>query len=356
MGPILGKLNAIVAGANALPSTMSLGILLGTLIFGPVVDRFGYKWLLIASSAFALAGIQGLANFQEIELLHASSFCLGLGGGILNGETNALVSDIYDDEHRGGKLGLLGAFYCIGALLWTILHIFIDDFTIPLNMVSIVMAAFIVYFLFISFPPAKPAENISIRKSVGLLKYPALLLLGLVLFFESGLEGAQGNFTISYLIDKAGMNSAAANLAMTFFTIGMLAGRLPLGIFTRKLGYLKVLFTYLIAALAGSVILFWAPIGSYMAYISVVLIGFGIGATYPVILNYVGGAFKKQSGTAISIALFIALVGQYICNKVTGLAFDAQQYNTLPILLTIAVVCMMIVSPVAISTSKKVKE
>lgn len=102
LAPILGQLSTLVAGANSLPSTMSLGILLGTIVFGPVVDRFGYKWLLVISSVLALAGLQGLANFREIGMLHISIFCLGLGGGILNGETNALVSDIYDDDKRGG--------------------------------------------------------------------------------------------------------------------------------------------------------------------------------------------------------------------------------------------------------------
>ena len=151
LGPILGPLNAMVEGANALPSTMSIGIIIGTILFGPVVDKFGYKWLLILASIFALAGVQGLATFSEIGLLHASIFLLGLGGGILNGETNALVSDIYDDDKRGGRLGLLGAFYCVGALLWTLMNYFIPDFRIPLNAVSIVMALFIISFFFIAF-------------------------------------------------------------------------------------------------------------------------------------------------------------------------------------------------------------
>ncbi len=72
LAPILGQLNGIVDGANGLPSTMSLGILLGTIVFGPVVDRFGYKWLLALSSVLALAGLQGLANFREIGMLHLS--------------------------------------------------------------------------------------------------------------------------------------------------------------------------------------------------------------------------------------------------------------------------------------------
>ena len=44
LGPILGKLGALVGeGAHSLPSTLSIGIILGTVIFGPVVDKFGYK-------------------------------------------------------------------------------------------------------------------------------------------------------------------------------------------------------------------------------------------------------------------------------------------------------------------------
>lgn len=356
LAPILGQLNNLVEGANALPSTMSLGILLGTVIFGPVVDRFGYKWLLVASSILALAGLQGLANFKEIWLLHLSIFSLGLGGGILNGETNALVSDIYDDSKRGGRLGLLGAFYCVGALLWTLLNYFIEDFTVPLNAVSVVMAAFIVFFAVSRFPAAKPSENVSVRKSVGLLKYPSLILFAVVLFFESGFEGAQGNFTVSYLCGKGEMSMASATLAMTWFTVGMLAGRLPLGTILGKLGALGTLYSYLTAALAGVLLLIWGAGSVAAAYISMILIGFGVGATYPVILNYIGGAFKELSGTAISIALFIALLGQYVFNKVTGTAFDAGHLMILPVLLASAVACMMALVPLAVKATSRVTE
>lgn len=356
LAPILGKLNSLVVGANSLPSTMSLGILLGTILFGPVVDRFGYKWLLVASSVLALAGLQGLANFREIEMLHASIFCLGLGGGILNGETNALVSDIYDDDKRGGRLGLLGAFYCVGALLWTLLNYFIVDYTMPLNAVSAVMAVFILFFMIIRFPSAKPTENLSVKKSLGLLKYPALLLFAIVLFFESGFEGAQGNFTVSYLCDKGEMSMSSATLAMTWFTIGMLVGRLPLGAILGKLGALGTLYSYLSAALAGVLLLLFGTGSVVSAYLSMILIGFGVGATYPVILNYIGGAFRELSGTAISIALFIALLGQYAFNKMTGAAFDAGHQIYLPILLAAAVASMMVLVPIAVKVSSRMKK
>ena len=353
LGPILGPLNALVEGANALPSTMSIGIIIGTILFGPVVDKFGYKWLLILASACALGGVQGLASFNEIRMLHCSIFLLGLCGGILNGLTNALVSDIYDDDKRGGRLGLLGAFYCIGALLWTLMNYFIPDFRIPLNAVSIIMAILIASFIFIAFPKAKPQENVSLKKSLGLLKYPALILFAVVLFFQCAFEGTSGNFTVQYLSNVGGMDNATATLAMTWFTIGMLCGRLPLGNIMNKLKELGTLYLYLGVALAGVILFFIEASSTAAVYTAMVLIGFGAGATFPVVLNFIGSAFRELSGTAFSIALFIGLCGQSLGNKFMGMQFDGASYTSLPVTLIICVVVMVILVPLAVKVSKK---
>lgn len=353
LGPILGKLGAMVGdGANALPSTLSIGIILGTVIFGPVVDRFGYKGLLITASVLALAGLQGLARFLQLPLLHGSMFFLGLGGGILNGLTNAVVSDIYGDDKRSGRLGVLGAFYCIGALLWTLLNYFIPNYNIPLNAISVVMVLFIVFYCFTAFPAAKPSENVSLSQSLGLLKYPALLLFAVVLFFESGFEGASGSFTVEFFTRTTPLDVQTATLAMTVFTIGMMAGRFPLGVITRKLKALGTLYLYLSVALAG-VVVFTLCNGAVGAYVSMGLIGFGVGATYPVVLDYIGGAFRNNSGTAMSIAIFIGLLGQFTFNRLTGNAFTLGRYATLPALLITAIVAMMVIVPIALRYTKK---
>ena len=354
LGPLLGRIGELGVNANALPSTLTIGIIVGTLLFGPIVDKFGYKGLTILSSVLALAGILGLNFFATNALLQASICSLGIGGGVLNGLTNALVSDIYDDDRRGARLSLLGAFYCIGALLWTLLNVFIKDYHIPLYAMSAVMACFIIYFFCISFPKAKPAEDVGLKKSLGLLKYPALLMFGIVLFFQSGLEGSSGDFTVSFLTKTGRMDTTAATLAMTWFTVGMLAGRLILGTIMKKIKDLGTFYLYLGIALAGVAVLAFCP-GVAGAYVSMILLGFGVGATFPVVLGYVGGTFRNQSGTAISIAVFIALVGQFTLKKITGIAFDSAAYFVLPIVLGGAIVIMMCLIPLAISIGKKTK-
>jgi fucose permease len=349
LGPVLNQLGD---GANALPATLSAGIILGTILFGPVVDKFGYKWLLICGALLALAGIQGLANFNDITALHISMFMLGFGGGILNGETNALVAEIYDDSKRGTRLSILGAFYCIGALLWTLLNYFITEYVIPLHCISCIMFVFVILFIAIQFPKAKPQGSVSLGKSMALLKYPSLILFALVLFFQSGFEGISGNFTVKFLENQHNTPNSAATLSLTFFTVGMLIGRIPLGAIMKKLKDSATLYLYLSIALAGVAVFYFAK-NIELTYLSTALIGFGVGATYPIVFNYLGGAFRNLSGTAFSIAIFIGLLGQFTFNKITGIFFDKSQFGYFPVALAFAVVMMMLMLPIAKRKTQK---
>ena len=351
LGPVLSQLGA---GANALPSTLSIGIIIGTVVFGPVVDKFGYKWLLIVGSVFALLGIQGLAHFRDMSFLHAAILMLGIGGGILNGETNALVAEIYDDKNRGGRLSLLGAFYCIGALLWTLLNYFIvDNFTMPLNSISVIMFGFIVFFVTISFPEPKPQSSISVGKMLGLLKYPSLLLFSFILFFQSGFESITGNFVIHFLENVHGIALNVATLSLTWFTIGMLLGRLTLSVLIKKLQNSRTLYLYFSVTLIGVAFLyataaydFFLP-SIFIFCVATFLIGFGASATFPIAFNYLGGAFRELSGTAFSIAIFIALCGQFTFNKIIGILFDNNLSVYLPTVMAFAIVMMMTILPIA---------
>jgi MFS family permease len=350
LGPIISHLGE---GANALPASLSIGIILGTVVFGPVVDKFGYKGLLIVGSILALCGIQGLAHLTTLPLLHASMLMLGIGGGILNGETNALVSAIYDDQTRGIRLSVLGAFYCIGALLWTLLNYFIvDNYALPLHIVSVLMAVFVLFFGMIRFPLPQPTNTVSVSKTLGLLKYPALILFAFLLFFQSGFEGITGNFTIRFLENAHSTATHAATLSMTWFTVGMLIGRLPLGFLMKKLGGGTTLCLYLCISLAGVTLLYVATSIAWI-YMATALIGFGVGATYPVVFNYLGGSFKELSGTVFSIAIFIGLFGQFAFNKVIGTQFERNQFEYFPVALAFAVLMMLVLLPIAKSKLKK---
>jgi fucose permease len=244
-------------------------------------------------------------------------------------------------------LSILGAFYCIGALLWTLLNYFIkDNFSLPLNCISAVMFAFIVFFFTVTFPKPKPHVSVSVSKMLGLLKYPSLILFAFLLFFQCGFEGITGNFTVRFLEGTLKIDANVATLSLTWFTIGMLVGRFPLGFLMKKLNPVKTMYLYLAVALVGVAVLYFAPAMAWI-FAATALIGFGAGATFPVVFNYLGGAFREMSGTAFSIAIFIALFGQFSFNKIVGVLFDRSQFDFFPAAMAFAIVMMMILLQVA---------
>ena len=214
------------------------------------------------------------------------------------------------------------------------------------------MVVFIVFFIAIPFPNPKPYNNVSVGKMLSLLKYPSLILFALLLFFQSGFEGITGNFTVRFLENAHSTATDMATLSLTWFTVGMFIGRLPLGYLMKKLGDSMTLYLYLCVALAGVALLYFAPALVWI-YVATALIGFGAGATYPVVFNYLGGTFKELSGTVFSIAIFIALWGQFTFNKIIGVLFDREQFGYFPIILAFAVVMMLILLPVAKNKLKK---
>lgn len=53
------KLDDLAIGT--LTALLPFGILVGSLIFGPVVDRFGYRWMLVGASLIVGVALEGIA-------------------------------------------------------------------------------------------------------------------------------------------------------------------------------------------------------------------------------------------------------------------------------------------------------
>jgi fucose permease len=214
------------------------------------------------------------------------------------------------------------------------------------------MVVCIAFFIVIAFPKPKPSNDVSFAKIAGLLKYPSLILFACLLFFQSGFEGITGNFTVRFLENTQGVATHAATLSLTWFMVGVFIGRLLLGFLMKKLNDSNTLYLYLTVALAGVALLYFAPALTWV-YVAAVFIGFGAGATYPVVFNYLGGAFRELSGTVFSIAIFIGLCGQFTFNKIIGILFDRAQFEYFPIAMAFAIAVMMILLPIAKSKLKK---
>lgn len=319
-------------GSGALFSILPFGILTGSLIFGPVCDRYGYKGFLLLSCMLMFIGFQGIAYAESLILLKMCVFLFGLGGGAINGACNAVVADISED-HKGANLSLLGVFFAIGALGMPMILGSLNTMYSFQSIVSVVGIIPLLSGLFIfatAFPAPKQAHNIPIQQGLQLLKQPLLLYIGFFLFCQSSFEGVINNWTTTYLIQKLNCTESNALYGLSLFVVGMAVIRLLLGSVLRGVTNRSIIWTSILALIIGCSIL-WASHSYTLAIIGLMISGAGLAAGFPVMLGLLGNQFESLSGTAFGIALTMALFGNMVTNYIMGFisqVFGIQQFTT----------------------------
>lgn len=329
----LGSVNNMLAerfhlddnGIGTLTALLPFGILAGSLIFGPIVDRFGYRWLLIACSLLVMAGLEGLAFAGSPGFIQFFVFLIGFGGGVLNGATNALAADVSAGE-RGARLSLLGVFFGLGALgMPGTLAALSQHFSLTgiVAGIGVFVLVPVIYFLGLTFPPPKQrTQPASLMSGFALLKHPIFLLACLALAIQSGMEGLSNDWITRYFkqVTLAGEHAEERKtlLGLMAVTGAMVLARLVLSGLLKHIKSQVVLFASVAITAAGALLLLGAA--SYgVALAAALLIGTGLAAAFPVVLSYIGDLYPAQSGTAFSTIFVIALIGNMTLNKAFGL-------------------------------------
>jgi MFS family permease len=312
--------------SGTLFSILPFGILVGSLLFGPFCDKYGYKILLSISCICMAAGFEGIAYAPSLSLLKICIFLIGLGGGAINGATSALVADI-SEKNKGANLSLLGVFFGIGALgMPFLLGILEGSFNFQEIVASVGIITFFasIFYLLIKFPPPKQAQGFPITQSLSLLKDGVLILIAFFLFFQSAFEAIINNWTTTYLTHQFTIPQNKALYALSLFVLGMTVMRLLLGSFFRNTGIKKLWTAAFVLMALGLFFLAFAK-SFFPSVVGLILLGAGLAGGFPLMLGFVGNRYKELSGTAFSLVLVIALSGNMIINYSMGLI--AQAYG-----------------------------
>lgn len=320
------KLDLDEISAGTLFTILPIGIIAGSLLFGPIADRNGYKLLLAVSAIIMAAGFFGIAYTASEFFLKIFILLIGLGGGAINGATNALVSDI-SETGKGANISLLGVFYGVGALgMPLILALLrnIMNFEIIVASVGMLTLLTAIFYFIIKFPPPKQIKRVPLSETIKLVKNKMLLLIAFFLFFQSGYEGIINNWTTTYMTSNLAVEQSSALYALTLFVAGLVAMRLLIGSLFRSFTPAKLLVISFGLTIAGLLILKLSH--SYSLSVSgLVLLGAGLAGGFPIMLGIAGNLFADLSGTAFSILFFIALTGNTVINFLMGLV--AQHFG-----------------------------
>ncbi len=348
------KLNLNEIASGTLFSILPIGIIAGSVLFGPIADRNGYRMLLFISALVMSAGFFGIAYTSSEFMLKVFILLVGLGGGSINGATNALVSDI-SETGKGANISLLGVFYGVGALGMPLVLGLVRntlDFEIIVASVGILTILTAIFFLVIKFPPPKLTKSAPFSQTIDLAKDKALLLIAFFLFFQSGFEGIINNWTTTYMVSTLAVEQSSALYALTLFVAGLVAMRLLTGSIFRSLTPQQLLIISFALTLTGLIILKMSS--SYnLSVIGLIALGAGLAGGFPIMLGIAGSLFAGLSGTAFSIIFFIALAGNTIINFLMGLV---AQHSGVAHLITFAMAEVLVMAFLAILILKRSKQ
>lgn len=351
--PLREKFQMDAIASGTLFSILPIGILAGSLFFGPFSDRYGYKVILLISCFFIFAGFQGIAHAPSLFLLKFCIFLFGFGGGAINGATNAVVADI-SATNKGANLSLLGVFFAVGALG---MPFFLGALETRFSFEEIVSAIGYIpllagtLYLFTRFPSPKQVQGIPMVKGLSLLREAILVTIGFFLFCLSSFEAIINNWTTTYLLQALSVTGSQALYALSLYVAGMAAMRLLLGSVLRGLTARTILLISFFVLLTGCFLLA-SPESYPVAVAGLILIGVGLAAGFPVMLGFVGNLYAEVSGTAFSIVLSIALIGNMLVNFLMGVVAEHYGVRHLTTLAFVLLSAMLMLSFVILKKTK----
>lgn len=329
----LGASNILTGGIVAI---YSLTNMIGNIIGGHWIDRFGRKRMLIVGMStvalilflYPLAETGGQLFF--VRLLH------GLAGGVLIPAAFAYVGDQTSQQNRGKVMALTGA--CIGAAAITGPAIGgIMAAKSNIHFVFYLVALLFIPTIFLALKFIKESFKASERSGVELSHFVPLLKNKLILQASLAAFAVMvSNGTLSFALpikvaEMGASSSTTGTLLSTFGIVALLVFLTPINKIYDRVAPVKLVVVGL-AIIAAVHILLNMAITVTTGYLLMAIYGFGFAFVFPSMNRIVSEASSKiDRGKAYGIfyAFFSlgAVVGSFLSGvaiEVTGLPFSSS--------------------------------
>ena len=324
LGPALPTLSARWsmndAQAGQFFTVQFLASLGGNVLSGMLVQRFGYRVVLLAGLLCMAMGAMGLPLSAYHWMGVAAVACYGVGLGLVIPTCNLLVAEV-NPTRRAAAVSLLNFSWSVGAVACPFLlapfqragHL--NWFFYGLSVFILLVAASLAR---VGLPGAVGDDRgPSLRAVLKLLRAPAAIALGAMFFVYVGIENSVGGWLASYakrVVDGAGTMWVTAP---SYFYGGLLAGRGLAPPLLRRVSEANVVRACVAIALLGVAALLGS--GSLAAiFVSATLIGLGLAVVYPITIALLSSAFGAHATRLGSVMFMLASLGAAVMPWTVG--------------------------------------
>jgi len=308
--------------SGLLVSGLALGIGVGVVASGPLVDRLPRRPLFLASALLAavpLLGVDARMGFGCVFVLVA---LLGLGFGAQETLINASITESFGAA-AGRPLVLAHAAVTLGAMLaplwigwlaeWT-------SWTASFRATGVAQLALMVVALGVRFPAPRHAASSGhapLRAALSLALLPFLVAS----FAYVGIETTLTILAVPYASVALGLDDARGLAAISAFWLGLLAGRLAVVLLRRPLDARLLLG----AGLAGALVL-GGGVGAASRQVELVfaVTGLSMGLVFPVMIALTAERFPQARGTATGLVAGAGALGGFAVPWLHGAIGDRE--------------------------------
>jgi len=308
-------LNIDDAKVGGLISALMFTSVIMVLIVGVLVDAWGHKPLAIIGFIVVAACIVFFVSTKSYKMAVLACIFLAVGGMCLNTVANTLMPIVlFGGENPPAASNLGNIAFGFGAFITPFLvGILLRKLGFHGTGYVIALIAFIpIIFALIATYPVVPT-GFQISDALSLLAKGIIITASLALFCYIALEVSMGGWISTYLSD-VGFEPRGANIVLSIFWVGLMAGRLIAAgfgvkpIVTPELGVAPIVVLSIVAVV--TILLMIIAKSKPLAAFAVILTGLVFGPIFPTI---VGVMFTKIEsalyGSAFGISFAIGLLG-----------------------------------------------
>ena len=286
---------------------------LTSVIAGYAADRAG-KPFVLSAGAFIMAIpfiLGGLLPALQLRIAFALAF--GIGGGTVEGQSSALLTDLHPDRERS-VLNISQVFFCVGAaggpFLISLLYRLIPGIEVNSILLGFGFATLILFpmFLYRGFKEHGKTVKHAQAPVRSLFSNKIFRLLCLSIFLYVSAEMGTATWLVRYGVDNLSMTLEAAPLLITFFWIGLGITRLLIGVVPLRISSLNLVTICFIAAVVFQTFSLLVQ-STFFIFLSITLLGCSLGTIWPTLVSIAGKYFRDQSGVAVGIMVAAGAMG-----------------------------------------------
>jgi fucose permease len=319
---VAAQFGLTLADRGALISTLFIGLLLGSVASGPLVERLGLRVALSGSAALVAGGLPLFALASNVMLAAAALAAIGIASAGMNTASNALSSELFPEE-RGRRMNGIAIVVGLGGLAMptaTALAAGLFSWRAVVIGGGLIAGA-VAIAGFAGARTAAAARTPAVSHAgpraafAGLIRQPRFAFFGALLILSAATEASMAGWTSTYLT-TAGVAPEAATWGLSSHWLGLIAGRL---LFSGRLDGVKreAIVRAAIGGAAVIAVFVGLPVPLVLAC-GPFAAGLAIAVIVPTALAFAGDRFPGNAGTLFGALLTLAQVGGIVVPSLIG--------------------------------------